>query len=189
MRREVADAVVSELRRAALTCRRHALAYLEEHFTDRIAEIETMADPVEVGVTNLGPVPPGKSFIEATRDAVPQRKHDMDPWQPSRRLTVCDTAREIWRRAHYMPTAPDALAAEAERFKLLAGAVNDYGKRMDGRMRELKDQLREARTWIMTYVAELEGAAGVFEKRNPGAADTMVRRAEHLRDMVDDWNV
>ena len=89
----------------------------------------------EEGITNLGPVPDGLTFLEATAAAVPQRKYRIDPRHHSRRLTVCETQREIWRIAGKLPEP------QRSQLQLLAGASFDYGKRMDARMKELKAML------------------------------------------------
>jgi hypothetical protein len=90
-----------------------------------------VAHPDEVGLTNLGPVPDGMTFLEATLAMRDRRKYQINPQHQSRRLTLCETAREIWRRAD---------AAGDEVVKELAAAVFDYGKRMNARMVELRDR-------------------------------------------------
>jgi hypothetical protein len=86
----------------------------------------------EVGITNLGPIPPGLSFLQATYAARPLRKYHITPGHRSKRLTLCETMREVWRIANEMQ------GPEAEALKELAAAGYDYGKRMDARMKELK---------------------------------------------------
>jgi len=86
----------------------------------------------EVGITNLGPVPEGMTFLQATDAAKAKRKYRINPEHHSKRLTLCETAREIHRIAARLPE-PDR-----SRLQLLAGAAFDYGKRMDARMKELK---------------------------------------------------
>lgn len=88
--------------------------------------------PGEEGITNLGPVPAGMTFQDATRAMRPQRKYQINPQHESRRLTVCETMREIHRIAETLP--------EPQRSALqdLAWAGFDYGKRMNARMVELK---------------------------------------------------
>ncbi len=90
-----------------------------------------MGDPVEVGITNLGPVPEGMEFYDAIVAARPLRKHWINPEHHSKRLTVCETLREIWREA-------DGEDPDPERLKELAAAAFDFCKRMDRRMKELK---------------------------------------------------
>jgi hypothetical protein len=88
--------------------------------------------PNEVGVTNLGPVPEGMTFLQAIRQSAPQRKYVINPLHQSRRLTVCETMREIWRISEEVdPEHGNAL-------KELAAAGFDFGKRMDARMRQLR---------------------------------------------------
>ena len=86
----------------------------------------------EVGITNLGPVPPGMSVLDATAAVVEERKYHIDPKHQSLRLTVCETQREIWRIADRLPEP------ERSQLQMLAAASFDYGKRMDARMKELK---------------------------------------------------
>lgn len=91
----------------------------------------------ETGITNLGPVPPGLAFIDAIRAAEPQRKHRINPAHQSRRLTLCETQREIWRIASRLPEP------QRSQLQLLAGAGFDFGKRMDARMKQLKAMLSD----------------------------------------------
>lgn len=86
----------------------------------------------EVGITNLGPVPDGMSFLEATEAMVPRRKYFINADHQSRRLTICETMREVWRVAETLPQP------QRDQLQLLAGAGYDFGKRMDARMKELK---------------------------------------------------
>lgn len=94
-----------------------------------------MADPREVGITNLGDVPDGMSFLEAIRATIPHRKYEINPRHHSRRLTICETQREIWRIADRLPEPARS------QLQLLAGAGLDFGKRMDARMKELKGMI------------------------------------------------
>lgn len=89
-----------------------------------------MADPREIGVTNLGPVPEGMTFLEATK--VLTLKHRINPEHHSKRLTVCETSREIWRIADEIGGKPGS------DLKALAAASYHYGKCMLHRMEELK---------------------------------------------------
>ncbi len=89
----------------------------------------------ETGITNLGPVPNGMSFLDATEAAIPNRKYTINPERIGRRLTLCETQREIWRIAD---TLPDPHRSQLQ---MLAGASFDYGKRMDARLKELKAEL------------------------------------------------
>jgi len=93
-----------------------------------------MADPAEIGVTNLGPVPEGMEFYEAIASVRVQRKHRINPAYHSRRLTYCEVMREICREA--ASERPD-MAKIAD----LAAAGFDFGKRMDARMKQLKAML------------------------------------------------
>lgn len=86
----------------------------------------------EEGLTNLGPVPPGMTFLAATESMILARKYTINPRHQSRRLTLCETVREMWRIADKLPEP------ERSQLQMLAGAAFDYGKRMDRRMKELK---------------------------------------------------
>jgi hypothetical protein len=90
-----------------------------------------MADPAEIGVTNLGPVPDGMDFYEAVDAVRDQRKHRINPAHHSRRLTYCEVMREICREA--ASEDPD-MAKIAD----LAAAGFDFGKRMHHRILDLK---------------------------------------------------
>lgn len=103
---------------AALTPRAHAAG-------------ASVADPAELGVTNLGPVPEGVEFYAALSALRDQRKHAINPAHHSRRLTYCEVMREICREA--ASEHPD-MAKIVD----LAAAGFDFGKRMDARMKELK---------------------------------------------------
>jgi len=89
----------------------------------------------ETSITNLGPVPDGMTFLEATQAVVSKRKYRINPEHYSRRLTVCETMREIWRIAATLPEP------QRSHFRLLAGQGFDMGKRMDARMKELKSMM------------------------------------------------
>lgn len=86
----------------------------------------------EEGITNLGDVPEGMTFLAALEAVKAQRKYTINPDHRSRRLTICETQREVWRIAETLPEP------ERSKLKLLAGAAYDFGKRMDARMKELK---------------------------------------------------
>jgi len=92
----------------------------------------------EVGVTNLGPVPAGMTFLAAIDAARGQRKFTINPERIGHRLTLCETQREVWRIAEHLPEP------ERSQLQLLAGAAFDMGKRMDARMKELKSMLEIA---------------------------------------------
>ena len=89
----------------------------------------------EVGLTNMGSVPAGMSFRDACRLIWAKRKYLINPAHHSRRLTLCETQREIWRIAD---TLPEPARSELQ---MLAGCAFDAGKRMDARMKELKGML------------------------------------------------
>lgn len=72
------------------------------------------------------------TFLAATESMVAARKYQINPCHQSRRLTLCETVREVWRIADRLPEP------ERSQLQMLAGAAFDYGKRMDRRMKELK---------------------------------------------------
>lgn len=86
----------------------------------------------EEGITNLGRVPEGMTFLDAVDAIQSQRKYQINPAYQSRRLTLCETLREIHRIAETLPEP------ERARLQTLAGAAFDFGKRMDARMKQLK---------------------------------------------------
>ena len=93
-----------------------------------------MGHPDEIGITNLGSVPEGMTFADATRAARPLRKYQINPHHRSGRLTICETMREIHRIAATLPEPHRAALQD------LAWAGFDYGKRMNARMIELRDK-------------------------------------------------
>ena len=89
----------------------------------------------ETGITNLGRVPEGMTFLDAAAAVGEQRKYHINPAHRSGRLTLCEAQREIWRIAESLPEP------QRGQLQLLAGASFDFGKRMDARMKELKAML------------------------------------------------
>lgn len=87
----------------------------------------------EEGITNLGRVPAGLTFAEATERVAVQRKYQIDPYAGGHRLTLCDTLRHTWRLVDGLPNDPDK-----EQIRDYLRAAFDYAKRMDARMKELK---------------------------------------------------
>lgn len=94
--------------------------------------------PNEEGKTNLGPIPPGMGFYEATVASRPRRKYRIDPYSRGDRLTICSTIRNAWRVLDALPDSPEKSVIQ----EYLTAAF-DYGKRMDARLRELKARLGE----------------------------------------------
>jgi hypothetical protein len=90
-------------------------------------------------VTNLGPVPPGMTFLQATRAMKPQRKFEIDYYAKGNRLTICDTLRHMWREVDKLPNSE----TKATLREYIAASV-DYAKRMDLRMKELKAERPDA---------------------------------------------
>lgn len=91
--------------------------------------------PGEEGLTNLGRVPKGMTFAQATAAMRSQRKWIINPHDNGHRLTICDTLRHIWRELDKMPDC-----APKDQIRDYLGAAFDYAKRMDRRMRELKGE-------------------------------------------------
>lgn len=60
------------------------------------------------------------------------RKFAIDPAFETGELTICETTREIWRRADSLPEP------QRTEIQTLAGVAFDFGKRMNARLRELK---------------------------------------------------
>lgn len=87
----------------------------------------------EIEVTNLGPIPEGLSFMEASKSVLNKRKYYIDPDNNSGRLTICETQREIFRLADKINDAE-----LTKNFRILASLGYNYGKCMDARMKELK---------------------------------------------------
>jgi hypothetical protein len=86
----------------------------------------------EQGITNLGPVPDGMTFWEASQLALEQRKFaPIDPLTETNRLTLCETVREIYRETR--KSEPDMA-----KIRTLCALSFEYGKRMDARMKELR---------------------------------------------------
>lgn len=85
----------------------------------------------ETGITNLGPVPHGMSFRDAIRQTESARKYVLNPHHESRRMTICEALREIYRETE--KPEPDL-----EYVRFLVMSAGDFAKRMDARMKELK---------------------------------------------------
>lgn len=90
----------------------------------------------EEGLTNLGRVPVGMTFADATRAATGQRKFQIDPYSRGHRLTICDTLRQTWRVVDRLPDS-----AEKGQIREYLAAAFDYAKRMDARLKEIKAQV------------------------------------------------
>lgn len=86
----------------------------------------------DVVPTNLGAVPLGMTFFQAIEAMIGARKYQINPRHETGRLTLCETAREIWRIAETLPQP------ERAQLQLLAGAAFDFGKRMDRRLKQLQ---------------------------------------------------
>lgn len=93
----------------------------------------------ETGITNLGRVPAGMTFAEASAAVRHLRKYRINPYEGGHRLTICDTLRMTWREVETLPDGP----AKAQILNYL-GQAFDMAKRMNARMQELKDGIAEA---------------------------------------------
>lgn len=98
-----------------------------------------MSDMSELFVTNLGPVPAGMTFLEATIATRDRRKHQVDYYVKGTRLTICDTLRHMRRIIDTLPDGDERAALQE-----FTDAAVDYAKRMDARMKELKALLDAA---------------------------------------------
>lgn len=98
----------------------------------------THKNSVEEGITNLGLVPQGMSFAQATESVKNKRKYFINPYEGGHRLTICDTLRMTLREVNKLP-----VSTETEQIKEYLAQAYDYGKRMDARMKYLKSILEE----------------------------------------------
>lgn len=92
----------------------------------------------ETGLTNLGRVPKGMSFLDATISLRGQRKFTVDYYAKGDRMTLCDTLRHMRRIVDAMPAGEDRSAL----CEYIDAAI-DYGKRMDSRMKQLKAMISD----------------------------------------------
>lgn len=90
----------------------------------------------ETGITNLGVVPTGMTFSAAVAKMRPLRKYTIRPEEFRNRMTLCDTLRMLWRETEKLPPGPDR-----DQMQDYIAASYDYAKRMDARMKELKNLL------------------------------------------------
>lgn len=93
----------------------------------------------ETGITNLGMVPIGYTFAQATEAVKHKRKYFIDPDNGGHRLTICDTLRMMWREIEKLPVSEETM-----QIKEYIAQAFDYGKRMDARMKYLKKELEKA---------------------------------------------
>lgn len=87
-------------------------------------------------LTNLGDVPKGMTFLEATKNL--ELKYRINPQNHTKRLTICETMREVWRIADQL---------QNDDLKALAAAGFHYGKAMNNRMIELRGYLDDCNGW------------------------------------------
>lgn len=87
----------------------------------------------ESGITNLGRVPAGMSFAEASAAVRHLRKFHINPHEGGHRLTICDTLRMTWREVERLPDGP----GKTQILEYL-GQAFDMAKRMNARLQELK---------------------------------------------------
>lgn len=90
----------------------------------------------EEGITNLGLVPQGTSFSHAISQIKEKRKYHINPYNGGHRLTLCDTLRMAYRE---IDTIQDC--SQKEQIKEYLAQAFDFGKRMDARMKYLKEIL------------------------------------------------
>lgn len=93
---------------------------------------------IEEGITNLGLVPNGMTFSQATSAISHKRKFFINAYEGGHRLTLCDTLRMTLREI-------DKLSDSSEKFQITEYIEQsyDYAKRMDARMKYLKNILDE----------------------------------------------
>lgn len=92
----------------------------------------------EEGITNLGMVPPNFSFHQAIRSVRGKRKYFINAYEGGHRLTICDTLRMTLREVHKLEQSK-----EKEQIQEYIEQAYDFGKRMDARMKYLKQILDE----------------------------------------------
>ena len=92
----------------------------------------------EEGITNLGLVPVGSSFLQAINSIKKDRKFFINENEGGHRLTICDTLRMSLREIKKLQESP-----EKEILKEYIAQAYDFGKRMDARMKYLKSVLDE----------------------------------------------
>lgn len=92
----------------------------------------------EEGITNLGLVPDRMSFSQAIKSIRNQRKFFINPYEGGHRLTVCDTLRMTLRELDKIKDS-----SEKEQIKEYIEQAYDFCKRMDARMKYLKNLLDE----------------------------------------------
>lgn len=93
---------------------------------------------IEEGITNLGMVPPGSSFSEAIKSIKNKRKYFINAYEGGHRLTICDTLRMTLREVDKLENT-----YEKAQIKEYIEQAYDFGKRMDARMKYLKQLLDE----------------------------------------------
>src|SRR6218665_2644628 len=93
---------------------------------------------VEEGITNLGLIPKGVRFYDAVVAMRQKRKFVMNAYEGGHRLTICDTLRMTSREIDKFKDSP-----EKRVIKEYLNQAYDFGKRMDARMKYLKNILDE----------------------------------------------
>lgn len=98
----------------------------------------THKNSAEEGITNLGLVPIGTSFSESIKSIKNKRKYFINAYEGGHRLTICDTLRMTLREVHKLEPSK-----EKEQIQEYIEQAYDFGKRMDARMKYLKQILDE----------------------------------------------
>lgn len=92
----------------------------------------------EEGITNLGLVPHGMTFSQATKAIKEKRKFFINAYEGGHRLTLCDTLRMTLREVDQLP-----ISCETKQIVEYIEQSYDYAKRMDARMKYFKNILDE----------------------------------------------
>lgn len=100
--------------------------------------VDKTKNKTEEGITNLGFVPSGMSFLDAIKSVKPQRKYFVNQNEGGHRLTICDTIRMSLRELENLP-----YSKEKEAITEYLHQAFDFGKRMDARMKYLRAKLEE----------------------------------------------
>lgn len=90
----------------------------------------------EEGITNFGMVPSNYSFSQAIRSARDKRKYFINAYEGGHRLTICDTLRMTLREVYKLEDS-----VEKRQIIEYIEQAYDFGKRMDARMKYLKNVL------------------------------------------------
>lgn len=111
---------------------------MSDRRTKSLEKVSLNKNKVEEGITNLGEVPKGVSFSQAIRSIKNKRKYIINPYEGGHRLTICDTLRMSVRELDKTENTE-----EKEQIREYLSQAYDFAKRMDARMKYLKNVLDE----------------------------------------------